>query len=290
MQPSTFTLSLDGTAIGGRCWDVPGARGVLVLHPATAVTQAYYAPFAEYAASRGLSVITYDYRGTGESRPQDLRAMQVTMADWIDGDVPAINRWARERFPGLPQVALGHSVGGHALALGADTNQFRAALLVAAHAGATRTVRGWLERQRVRLLMAFLGPLLVRLLGYMPGRRLGLGEDLPRGVMLQWSRWCSQPHYFFDDPEVAAAARMARVTIPVRALTFADDPWANPVAAGMLMAGLSGTAVECVHLHPVDCALPAIGHMGFFRRRAQQALWEPALDWLLAHCDHTVPV
>lgn len=285
MPPTPFSIVLDQTPIAGRCWEAPDARGVLVLHPATAVTQEYYAPFAAYAASQGLVVVTYDYRGTGASRPASLRHLEVTMADWIDGDVPAVNAWVRERFPDLPHVALGHSVGGHALGLAADTNQFRAALLVAAHAGATRTVHGWFERQRVRFMMGFLGPLLARVLGYMPGRRLGLGEDLPRGVVLQWSRWCSLPHYFFDDPGVQAAARMARVHIPVRAMSFSDDPWANPMAVDMLMAKLTATAVERVHLTPAGTGLPAIGHMGFFRRRSQSVLWEPALAWLLGYCN-----
>lgn len=284
MQPTAFTIPLGETSIQGRCWEVEGARGVLVLHPATAVTQDYYAAFATYAASRGLAVVTYDYRGTGASRPASLRGYAVTMADWIDGDVPAVNAWVRARFPDLPQLAVGHSVGGHALGLADDTNQFRAALLVACHAGATRTVAGWAERQRVRFMMGWLGPLLARLLGYMPGRRLGLGEDLPRGVVLQWSRWCAQPHYFFDDPGMQAARRMARVHIPVRALSFADDPWANPVAVDMLMAGFTGTTVERVHLRPEQVGLPAIGHMGFFRRRHEAALWAPAIDWLMHYC------
>lgn len=270
--------------LAATCWEVADAKGVVVIHPATAVNQGFYAAFAGYLASRGLNVLTYDYRGTGRSRPADLRQVKVTMADWIDADVPAAMRWAQQRFPGLPLVAVGHSVGGHAIALSPDSARLRAAMLVASHAGATRLVRGWFERQRVRFVLGVLAPILCRLFGYMPGSRLGLGEDLPSSVMLQWAGWTARARYFFDDPEVDAARRMARLRIPVRVLGFDDDPWANPVAVDMLVSHLTSARLEHRQVAPRDAGVPAIGHMGFFRRRCETVLWREAADWLLAHC------
>ncbi len=289
MQRDEVEIPVPGAApgcssIGATVWTVPQARGVVLLHPATAVSQGFYGAFASYLAGRGLNVVTYDYRGTGRSRPASLRGLSVTMADWIDGDVPAVTEWAEARFPGLPLLALGHSVGGHALAVSGHTNRLRAAMMVASHAGASRTVRGFLERQKVRFVLSVLAPALCRVFGYMPGSRVGLGEDLPSGVMLQWSRWCALPRYFFDDPAVDARCRMARVRIPIRAMGFDDDPWANPVAIEMLLSGLSGALLERRYIAPREAGLPAVGHMGFFRRRCEATLWPEAADWLLAHC------
>jgi hypothetical protein len=59
----------------------------VLLHPATAVTQAIYESFARYLAGLGLHVLTYDYRGTGASRGASLRGETVTMADWMLEDV-----------------------------------------------------------------------------------------------------------------------------------------------------------------------------------------------------------
>lgn len=274
----------EGRALAATCWTVPDAKGVVIIHPATAVNQGYYAAFAAYLAGRGLHVLTYDYRGTGRSRGKDLRSETVTMADWIDADVPAAMRWAEARFRGLPLVAVGHSVGGHAVALSPDSARLRAAMLVASHAGATRLVRGWFERQRVRFVLGVLAPVLCRTVGYMPGSRLGLGEDLPSSVMLQWAGWTAQPRYFFDDPAIDAARRMARLNIPVRVLGFDDDPWANPAAIDLLVAHLSAARLERSQVAPSAAGLPAIGHMGFFRRRCEAALWTEAGDWLLAQC------
>ena len=118
----------------------------------------------------------------------------------------------------------------------------------------------------------------------MPGRRLGLGEDLPREVMLQWSRWTRMPHYFYDDPTIHAGQRAARVDLPLLVLGFDDDPWANPVAIDLLLGPLVNASVERQQLTPAEAGVPTIGHMGFFRKRCAATLWPRVGDWLLTHC------
>jgi predicted alpha/beta hydrolase len=273
-----------GDTIAATCYPAAAPRGVVLLHPATAVAQGYYEPFARYLAGLGLSVLTYDYRGIGASRTGSLRACKVSMSDWIDEDVAAVTRWAGEAFPGLPLLAVGHSVGGHAIALSAESASLRAAVLVASHVAATRRIRSARERWRVWFAMRVLGPLLCALLGYMPGRPIGMGEDLPAPVMRQWSRWTSLPRYFLDDPSMQAEARMARRRLPLLVLGFEDDPWADPDAVGLLVARLVSARVERRTIAPLDAGVPAIGHMGFFRKRCSALLWPQVGDWLLAQC------
>jgi predicted alpha/beta hydrolase len=278
-----FITTADGNHIAARLYPAADARALVLLHPATAVTQGFYEHFARWLAGLGLHVLTYDYRGTGASRGASLQACTVTMADWMNEDVGAVTRWAAARFPTLPLLAVGHSVGGHAIALSEDSQRLRAAVLVASHAGTSRLVRGTGERLRVRFVMRFLSPLLCALFGYMPGRRIGLGEDLPASVMRQWSRWTSMPRYFFDDPTMYAERRMRRQRLPLLVLGFDDDPWANPEAVGMLVAPLVNARVERRQLAPADAGVPAIGHMGFFRKRCAAVLWPQLGDWLLSH-------
>ncbi|MYM32139.1 alpha/beta fold hydrolase [Duganella sp. CY15W] len=272
---------VDQGALGATLWQAQQARAVVLLHPATAVTQSYYHAFAAYLSGLGLHVLTYDYRGTGRSIAGHVRDCKVTMADWMEQDVGAVTQWAAARFPALPLLAVGHSVGGHAIALSSATPQLRAAVIVAAHAGVTRTVRGAIERARVWTVMRVLAPLLCRVCGYMPGSRLGLGEDLPSSVMLQWSGWTRLPRYFYDDPAMDAAARAARVQLPLLVLGFDDDPWANRRAIDLLMRPLVNAQVERRQFAPSEVGLPAIGHMGFFRKRSGAALWPQVGDWLL---------
>jgi len=283
MEPVTIPVS--GTdAIGATLWHAGDARAVVLLHPATAVTQRYYDAFARYLHGLGFHVLTYDYRGTGRSRPADLRQCTVTMADWIEDDNAAVTRWAATRFAGLPLLAVGHSVGGHAIALSSATGLLSAAVMVASHAGVTRTIRGAFERARVWTVMRVLAPVLCALFGYMPGRRIGLGEDLPRKVMLQWSRWTALPGYFLDDPAMEARRRMARVRLPLLVLGFDDDPWANPSAIDILVRPLEGARLDRRRIAPRDVGLRAIGHMGFFRKQCADRVWPQVGEWLLAHC------
>ncbi|WP_229507709.1 alpha/beta fold hydrolase [Massilia sp. Dwa41.01b] len=157
-MPESITIPSANGELAASLWPVANPQGIVLIHPATAVTQAFYEHFARYLSNLGFAVLTYDYRGTGRSRGARLQIETVTMTGWMTGDVPAVTRWAAARWPNVPLLAVGHSVGGHALLLtGADT-PVRAAVLVACHAGITRTIRGRAERMRVWLVMRVLAP------------------------------------------------------------------------------------------------------------------------------------
>ena len=69
-----------------------GVSAVVVVRPATATPQRFYAGFAEAIAARGAATITYDYRGTGRSGdPRRLR--HLGMRNWMSEDVPAVAGW-----------------------------------------------------------------------------------------------------------------------------------------------------------------------------------------------------
>lgn len=102
------------------------------------------------------------------------------MSDWIEQDVGCVTAWAKLRFPNLLLMAVGHSVGGHAILLSTATRSLHAAVLVASHAGVTRTIKQTQEKLRVWFLLRILAPVLCRTFGYMPARRLGLGKIYPR--------------------------------------------------------------------------------------------------------------
>ncbi|MBO3741256.1 alpha/beta hydrolase family protein [Actinoplanes flavus] len=251
---------------------------VLVVHPATATPAGFYRAFAEFLVENRIAVVTYDYRGTGRSgSPREHPGLG--MRDWIEHDVPAVTAWARERFPGLPQLAVGHSIGGHALALGHGGPELTAFALVAAHVATIRAIPGRVERMRVRLVLNLLGPALGAVLGYVPARRMGLGEDIPVAAVRQWGGWGRLPGYLFDDPAMRAAERAAAVTQPVLMIGLSDDPWATPEQVDALAARLTGARVERRTWTPADAGVPHVGHHGFMRRTVRDTLWPDLLTW-----------
>lgn len=268
--------------IAGTLWLPDGTISAAVsIHPATAVRERLYVGFAKYLAEYGFAVLTYDYRGAGASgNPKSHR--NVRMRDWMGQDVPAVADWMWERFPGVPHLAVGHSIGGHAMALNNGTAGLRGFVAIASHAGVTRAIDDPVERLKVGLILRVIGPAFSRVLGVVPGRRLGISEDMPGAAMLEWSNWSRLPNYFFDDPSMEAAANAAKVDTDVLAIGFSDDPWATPQQIDAIYGRLSGANVERRTYSPEDAGLPAIGHMGFFRRGGRQVLWPAIARWLEA--------
>ena len=275
--------AVDGYPLGGHVWypEALPAKGVVLVHPATAVPERLYFAFARYVAERGLIAVTYSYRGIDGSRPPTLRGFRARMRDWADLDVEGVTRWACERYPSLPLYAVGHSFGGHAIGLCESSNLLHAAVQVASHAGSMRVVTNRRERARITLLMHWIAPPLARLVGYMPGSRLGIGEDLPRDVLLEWSRWTRLPNYFFDDATLGAEDLFARVRIPILSLGFDDDLWATRTGIDVLVSRLCHASVTRREVSASVSDTRTIGHMGYFRQRSGAFLWPETVDWLL---------
>ncbi|WAH52790.1 alpha/beta fold hydrolase [Pseudescherichia vulneris] len=271
----------EGGVLASTMWERSDAKALVIVHPATAVSQDFYKGFAEYLYEMGFTVLTYDYRGTGQSTSETLRNCHISMSDWIEQDVGCVTAWAKLRFPHLLIMAVGHSVGGHAILLSTATHSLHAGVIVASHAGVTRTIKQTGERLRVWFLLRVLAPVLCRIFGYMPARRLGLGENLPAPVMNQWGRWSAMPNYFYDDPGWDARRRVGEITLPLLVLGFDDDPWANPDAITRLMAPVKNANVERREIRHRDVGSKAIGHMGFFRSRYRETLWPEVGNWLL---------
>jgi predicted alpha/beta hydrolase len=278
----------DGYALGATLFLPRGAKQHAVLiNSATAVPRKIYRKFASYLARRGSAVLTYDYRGIGDSRqrallgyvkPKSLVGFKATMTDWAALDITAAVAWMRERYDHLPLAYVGHSFGGQALGLLPNNTEVKRALLVAAQAGYWKLMASP-ERYRVYALLNFIGMPLTRVLGYMPGWA-GVGEDLPKGVFEQWTRWVMSERYLFDEPGLTALSNFANYTGPLRSLCLSDDPWATRPAVSLLCSFFTSTMPDVITITPADVDASAIGHLGFFRPEHRDTLWRGAAEWL----------
>jgi pimeloyl-ACP methyl ester carboxylesterase len=121
-------------------------------------------------------------------------------------------------------------------------------------------------------------PAATRAFGYLPGRA-GLGEDLPRGVLEEWTRWCLRPEYLISGyPD--AAERFARFDVPLAFYSFTDDPLAPLPAVDALRSRLPPAKVDHRRVDPGVLGRGPIGHHGFFREKCREPLWEEALGFL----------
>jgi predicted alpha/beta hydrolase len=271
----------DGYMLAATLFLPRGAKhNAVLINSATAVPRKIYRSFATYLAGRGNVVLTYDYRGIGGSRPASLKGFAATMSDWAALDVASAVTWMRGRYKGMPLGVVGHSFGGQAIGLLPNNDMIARSLLVSAQAGhwalMTRP-----ESYRVYAMLNYVGRPITQLLGYMPGK-LGIGEDLPKDVFLQWTDWVNNKRYYYDDPNLKALANYGQYTHPLRALSFTDDPWATPQMVELLCSGFTATRPEILSIEPKQVGAARIGHFGFFRQEFRETLWKDSADWLAA--------
>jgi predicted alpha/beta hydrolase len=280
----------DGYLLGASLFLPRGAkRHAVLINSATAVPRKIYRGFAGYLARRGCAVLTYDYRGTGDSRqkamvgynqPKSLVGFKASMSDWAALDVAGAVAWMRERYKTLPLNYVGHSFGGQALGLLPNNSEVYRALFIAAQAGYWKLMAAP-ERYRVYAMLNFVGTPLTRALGYAPGWS-GLGEDLPKGVFDEWVRWVMSPRYLFDDTKLAALKNFPNYAGALRALCLSDDPWATRPAVELLCSGFTSIKPEILTIKPADVDASKIGHFGFFRPEHRDSLWRGAAEWIQA--------
>lgn len=282
-QPSEETIrfaAADGYELHGTLLVPRLPLGVVVLSGGTGIPHRYYRHYARYLAERDYACLTYDYRGIGASSPARLRGFKARMQDWGRLDQRAAWAEARRQFPDLPLIAMGHSVGGQLLAA-AVTPALKPELII----HITVSTGTWwrfplLYSLYCGLLWNLAVPLSTRLLGYFPASRLGLGEDLPAGVAREWGRWCRREDYCGElrhaDPPVIFDA----VKAPLYALAATDDPIANRRTVPALHALYPHLRPELRWVRPREFGMRQIGHLGFFRASAAEALQRLPVDWL----------
>ncbi|PYB81789.1 alpha/beta hydrolase family protein [Pseudomonas soli] len=274
-------VAADGYGLGGFRWrhaEPDPLRPLVIINAATSVRCRYYSRFADYLFAQGFDVLTYDYRGIGESRPATLRGFQASWSDWGRLDFEAMLQLAAAEHPGQPMHVVGHSFGGWALGLAPSAGQVRHALLVGAQFAYWRD---YAPEQRWQLFGKWhvVMPLLTRMFGYFPGKRLGWLEDTPAGVVHDWvartPRYEQRP-----SGRLLSATPFAQVQAATLAISLTDDPFGTVAATERLLGYLQTGERRHLRVAPVDISVGEIGHFAFFHDRFRESLWPIALEWL----------
>lgn len=277
--PSHDTIAADdGVPLPVTSFEPVGpARGVALIASAMATPASYYSAFARHLAERGIRTVTFDYR-SAVGTPAELRAETADVDRWSAdaASVLAAVADAAER-EGLPVTWIGHSLGGQIIPF-TDHRRLSAIVTVAAGDGYWRRNAPGL-RWKVPILWHVVAPIAMAVSGYFPGRRLGLGGDVPSGVLKQWSRWCLHPEYLqADHPD--APERFAAVTAPTMALSFTDDEVLTGDSVRHLHAWYTGSKQVHQRLSPGQLGVERMGHHGFFRRQHFELWDELVMPWI----------
>ena len=272
----------DGYVLHGHLWTQDDARpgSTVIINPATGVLARYYHHLARFLVEHGFTVITYDYRGIGASRPPRLKGSAIRWRDWGEYDFDAIVRWARKRDAAHPLLVIGHSIGGFLPGFAAAAPEIDRMLTVGAQYA---YYRDYAPARRTQLVLKWhiAMPLLTWASGYFPGRRLGWLEDLPAGVAAEWSfRRAAMETNYPRRERAGLLARFAAVRAPILAVATTDDDFATPSALRRTLDYYRCSDRSIVVLKPADLGHASIGHFGLFHARHRDDFWQALLVWL----------
>ena len=287
----------DGYPLAARLWCLPEhvfVHEAALINSGAGINCGFYDRFASFLADQGVPTLVYDYRGIGGSRPHSLRGFRASVEEWGSKDCTAAIDWLGERFPGASRVVIGHSVGGFVTGFATNGALIDRMLLVSAHTGYWRDY-AVKARIPMYLLWHALMPAVTRVVGYFPGQRLRLLEDLPAGVALEWAAR-RKPDFWWHlkladgKPDRALIQGLTRRFEAVRARTvairFSDDPFATKEATDRILGLYKNTAASRLVFGTADGEGRRIGHFGFFSSRFRESLWPRVCSELFSQAGH----
>jgi predicted alpha/beta hydrolase len=268
----------DGVGLMATLFEPTTSNGAaLLLNSGTGIARQFYAAFARHLADHGFAVLTYDYRGIGQSD----RPTTATVEQWGRIDQASMIDHLAQLRPGESLGLIGHSFGGQVLGLADNVARLSAAVLICSQSGHWRYWPAGRPRLRMLALWWLLIPGLTAATGRFPGAWIGTA-NLPANIARSWARWGRSPHYVCDERGNALRPHNDDVVFPVRWMSFADDPVAPIDAVEALGAYYPRAAIERLHLAPADFGVDAIGHFGFFRKSMPRPAWDGVARWLIA--------
>jgi len=280
--------ALDGYELGAYFYDSrthETPQRVALVHCGVGIRASRYRRFASFLAASGVPTLVYDYRGIGLSRPRALRGFRAAVEDWAEYDCGGAIAWLRSRYPDADIVGIAHSFGALLVGGAPNSGEQDRLVLVGGHTG---YYGDYHPRYRVPMtaLWHALMPAITLVLGYFPARRLGLGEDIPARIALQWaSRRSPDLRPSGIGPGYARVQalldRCAALQRPALVVSVSDDAFATEGGVKRLLSYYPRLfPLQRIIYTPADAGTRRIGHFGLFGRRAGAALWPRLLAQL----------
>ncbi len=233
-------------------------------------------------ASRGWRVVTFDFRGHGDSGPRAQEGGVYDYDDFVRGDLPAIHAFARARERRRRRVILvGHSLGAH-VGLASQGQG-----LVAFDGFVALGANVWLREleplpARWLLKRAVLAAVTAtcRRVGRFPARALRLGsDDETRAYFEDFARFARTGRWTARDGADYLAG-LQRVSAPVlQVVSDGDRLSCVPDAGARFLARCAGPT-ELVRVRQADDGSPAPDHMGLVTSGRIASVWDRIEAWM----------
>jgi len=244
---------------------------VVIIAPATGVKQLYYKRFAQFLQSNGITAITFDYYGIGQSKNLPIKNIDVSVVDWGTNDIETVLQYVRKNYSNAQIILIGHSVGGQLFGLCPSAVHAAKIILVGAQTGYWKFWKGF-GKITMWLNWYIVFPTLTAIFGYLPSSKFSAMEDLPKGIAKQWRTWCISPNFLFDTID-GALLHYDAIKCDIISYSAFDDTYAPKRAVDWMTEKYSNAKIQRKHLSPADVYGKPIGHFGFFQPKHKETIW-----------------
>ncbi len=253
----------------------------ILIGSATGIKQGFYQAFAKWLTEQGYDVMTFDFRGIGDSLYEPVSKSKAFIHQWGNLDLVSAIDFLTDKTNSAQIHLIGHSAGGQLLGLAPNHAKVKNVVAIAGSSGSLKGLNGKSK---------YLAPIMLKVVftvstlfkGYASAKAVGMGENLPKGVGQEWCEYCSKGGYainaigktVFDDFHSA-------IKIPITAVHATDDEIATLHNVKDLLKTYPNSTTKIVTLAPKAYGLRSIGHMEMFKPSHQQ-LWTVIADQLNA--------
>jgi predicted alpha/beta hydrolase len=254
-------------------------RQLLYWIPAMGMPARHYLPLARAMSARGVAVVLHEWRGIGSSSLRAGRSCDWGYRQLLQQDMPAGLAAIRAYSPQAKLLLGGHSLGGQLAAL-------FGALQPAAFDGLVFVASGapYWRRFRFGALLALAyaaAPLLARLVGHLPGRRIGFGGNEARGVISDWAHSGRTGRYRARGLAQDLEQKLAALSVPALALRLRDDWFGPQPSLDWLLDKMPLAELQLEVLAPQDLAGMPADHFSWMK--APEPIAAHIVAWLHQH-------
>lgn len=252
-------------------------KAVVLIAGAMGVTQKYYHHLSKFISEKGYVVLTFDYRGTGISSPEIIKGLDVKLKDWAD-DIGTAITYLDKNYPNKKMIFIGHSVGGQIMGMVENKEKINQSLFLTSCTGYWNDISGF-EKWKSLFLLAVMMPLVIKIWGFVNAKKLGVGENYPKGIGLQWRSWCLNKGYMrLEMNDVFLESSYYKYSKSITSIWFTDDKIANQTSILKLLSFYPNARISQLMISPSSLGLKKIGHIGFLSRKYKDTIWKVIIE------------
>jgi predicted alpha/beta hydrolase len=247
-------------------------KNILILNTAFRIEKSFYFEFAQYLASKGFKVITYNYIYDKANISLARRIYELGRFDF-----EAVVEWCAESFPDYSVHALGHGIGGVIIGFTESCAKLKSVITVNSQ---SEDKRSWPKHRFLELLILnaiqCLKSPIVPKFGFI---NIETSDTLSRHSELWWQRALSH-----DCPSSLLRGKKTdhfnKFQGNLLSVEIEDDVLFSKTSVSKIKKIFSSSSSLSLEIHPRDMDLEKIGFFGFFIQHDHQAMWQMTFEWL----------